>query len=167
MDGSRGTRAIARAHVSTGPAALAAEVAAVTMSLRCDPVLGKHLQSSGCLGIGHGKVHEKPRLLKTIPESHWNALPESAEPERSWVLSYFIHFYFGAGLFSWKFGTRKLSQGISPKLITWGPMLRLFSSVLQIYLVPKTVTKISKARKQELSPKPKSLPPGCNSSPDG
>lgn len=122
MDGSQRTRAIARAHVSTGLAALAAEVAAVVMSLCHDPVLGEHLQHSGCLGIGHGKVQEKPRLLKTIPESHWNALPEYAEPERSWVLSYFIQFYFGAGHFSWKFRTLKLSQGISSKLIT-GPML--------------------------------------------
>lgn len=83
MDGSHRTRAIARTHVSAVLAALAAEVAAVMMSLHHDPVLREHLQSSGSLGIGHGKVHEKPRLLKTIPESHWNALPESTEPERS------------------------------------------------------------------------------------
>ena len=83
--------------------------------LRHDLVLGEHLQSSGCLGIGHGKVQEKPWLLKTIPESHWNALPEYTEPERSWVLYYFIHFYFLAGLFSWKFRTLKLSQAIRSK----------------------------------------------------
>lgn len=85
--------------MSTDLSALAAVVAAVAMSLRHDPVLGEHLQSGGCLEIGHGKVQEKPRLLKTIPESHWNALPEDTELERSWVLSYFIHFYFLAGLF--------------------------------------------------------------------
>lgn len=118
MGGCWRTWAIARAPASTDLSALATVVAAVATGLRRDPALGEHLQTSGCLGIGHGKVQEKPRLLTTIPESHWNALPEYTEPKRSWVLCYFIHFYFLAGLFSWKCRTLKLSQAIRSKHAT-------------------------------------------------
>lgn len=103
------------AHVSSDPVALAA---AVAEDLRGDPVLGEHLKGRGCLEIGHGKVQEKPRLLKTIPEPHWNALPEHTGPERSRGLSYLIHFHFLAGLFCWKFRKLKLSQGISSESAT-------------------------------------------------
>lgn len=104
-------RAIARVHMTTDPAALAAGVTAVARGLHHDPVLREHLQNSGCLEISHGKVQEKPRLLKTTPEPHRDALPEYTEPKRSWVLSCFILFFFFARLFHWKFRTLKLSQG--------------------------------------------------------
>lgn len=107
--GMGGMRAIARVHMSTDLTALAAVVTAVARGLHQDPVLREHLQNSGCLEIGHGKVQEKPRLLKTIPEPHRDALPEYTEPKRSWVLSCFNHFYFLARLFHWKFRTLKLS----------------------------------------------------------
>ena len=68
--GAGGREAIARAPASTDLSALATVVAAVATGLRRDPALREHLQTSGCLGKGHGKVQEKPRLLKTIPESH-------------------------------------------------------------------------------------------------
>lgn len=122
MSASQGTRAVPKAHVSTDLAALAAVVAAVAKGLRCDQVLGEHLQSSGCLEIGHGKVQEKPRLLKTIPEPHWNALPEYTGPKRPRGLSYFIHSHFLAGLFCWKFRTLKLAQGIRSKNARGSPV---------------------------------------------
>lgn len=151
--GSWGTRGVAGAHVSSDLSALAVVVAAVAMGLGHDPVLGEHLQSSGCLGIGHGKVQEKPRLLKTIPESHWNALPEYTELERSWVLCYFIHFYFLAGLFSWKFRMLKLSQTIRSKHATRLPCGWSLEGLGSGSLAPKTDSKRSKSREAETETK--------------
>lgn len=121
MSVSWGTRDIPKVHVSTAFAALAAVVAAVAKGPHRDPILGKHLQNSGCLEIGHGKVQEKPRLLKTIPKPHWNALPEYTGPKRSRGLSYFIHSRFLAGLFCWKLRTLKLAQSTGSKHATWLP----------------------------------------------
>lgn len=174
MGERRGTRAIARAYVSNDLTVLAAMVTAVVKGLHRDPVLGEHLQSSGCLEIGHGKVQEKPRLLKTIPEPHWNALPEYTEPERSWVLSYFIQFlFFWLDSFHWKFRTLQLSQGIRSKharRLSRGSSLEdlcsePLCSVLQRCLAPKSVAKGQPSPgKEGLGPKPKSLPLGPKSS---
>lgn len=76
------------------PLALGATVAAVEMGLCHDPVLREHLQICGCPGIGHGKIQEQPRLLTSIPESHWNVVPEYTEPEGLGFYAILLLFFF-------------------------------------------------------------------------